>query len=51
MTYNASEGPLEALYQLYELLLLNRLQKIQMAAKEIFPQLQLDDCRDPKPSR
>lgn len=36
VTYNASEGPLEALYQLYELLLLDRLQEIQMAAKKIF---------------
>lgn len=36
VTYNASEGPLEALYQLYELLLLDRLQEIQMAAKNIF---------------
>lgn len=36
VTYNASEGPLEALYQLYELLMLGRLQEIQMAAKNIF---------------
>ena len=36
VTYNASEGPLEALYQLYELLMLDRLQEIQMAAKNIF---------------
>lgn len=36
VTYNASEGPLEALYQLYELLLLDRRQEIQMAAKNIF---------------
>lgn len=36
VTYNASEGPLEALYQLYELLLLDRLQEMQMAAKNIF---------------
>lgn len=36
VNYNASEGPLEALYQLYELLLLDRLQEIQMAAKNIF---------------
>lgn len=36
VTYNASEGPLEALYQLYELLLLDRRQDVQMAAKNIF---------------
>lgn len=36
VTYNASEGPLEALYKLYELLMLDRLQEIQMAAKNIF---------------
>lgn len=36
VTYNASEGPLEALYQLYRLLMLDRLQEIQMAAKNIF---------------
>lgn len=36
VTYNASEGPLEALYQLYELLLLDRLQEMQMAAKNFF---------------
>ncbi len=36
VTYNASEGPLEALYQLYELLMLDRLQEIQMAAKNFF---------------
>lgn len=36
VTYNALEGPLEALYQLYELLMLDRLQEIKMAAKNIF---------------
>lgn len=36
VTYNALEGPLEALYQLYELLMLDRLQEIQMAANNIF---------------
>lgn len=36
VTNNASEGPLEALYQLYELLLLDRLQEMQMAAKTFF---------------
>lgn len=36
VTYNALEGPLEALYQLYELLLLDRLQEMQMAAKNFF---------------